>query len=141
MRLCYYLGSEENGSSLLLASFHSIGVEYWNGYLPESRDGLFDRGAGRSPLLFDPPAAMVAAVLRQLGVMHGLDVPAPLSGKFVNWSGDPYGGGLHFWNAHVRSWEVMPRIRRPAQMRTSSCAGKPFRRNRDGSRARLTPPK
>ena len=115
MRLCYYLGSEENGSSLLLASFtNSIGVEYWNGYLPESRDGLFDRGPGRSPLLFDPPAAMVAAVLRQLGVMHGLDVPAPLSGKFVNWSGDPYGGGLHFWNAHVRSWEVMPRIRRPA---------------------------
>jgi hypothetical protein len=34
----------------------------------------------------------------------------------VNWSGDPYGGGFHFWNTHVRSWEVIPRIRRPAVM-------------------------
>jgi monoamine oxidase len=114
MRLCYYLGSEENGRSLLLASFtDSIGVEYWNGYLPEGRYGLSDRGAGPSPLLFDPPPAMVADVVRQLSVMHGLDVPAPLSAKFVNWCGDPFGGGYHFWNTHLRSWEVMPRIRRP----------------------------
>ena len=115
MRLCYYLGSEENGRSLLLASFtDSIGVEYWNGYLPEGRCGLSDRCAGPSPLLFDPPAEMIADVVRQLGDLHEIDVPAPLSAKFVNWSGDPYGGGFHFWNTHVRSWEVIPRIRRPA---------------------------
>jgi lysine 2-monooxygenase len=116
MRLCYYLGSEQNGNSLLLASFtDSIGVEYWNGYLPEARHGLSDSAAGPSQLLFDPPAAMVADIVRQLGVMHGLDdVPAPLSAKFVNWYGDPYGGGYHFWNTHLRSWEVMPRIRQPS---------------------------
>jgi lysine 2-monooxygenase len=115
MRLCYYLGTEENGRSLLLASFtDSIGVEYWNGYLPHGRYRLSDRGAGPTPLLFDPPDAMIADIVRQLGVMHEIDVPAPLSAKFVNWSGDPYGGGYHFWNTHVRSWEVMPRIRRPA---------------------------
>ena len=47
MRLCYYLGTEENGRSLLLASFtDSIGVEYWNGYLPQGRFRLSDSGRG-----------------------------------------------------------------------------------------------
>ncbi len=115
MRLCYYLGSEENGRSLLLASFiDSIGVEYWNGYLPEAHYRPSDRGTGTSQLLFDPPPAMVADIVRQLGVVHGVHVPTPLSAKFVNWSGDPYGGAYHFWNTHLRSWQVMPRIRHPA---------------------------
>ena len=45
--------------------------------------------------------------------MHNYDVPDPLSAAVVNWTVDPYGGGFHFWNTHVRSWEVMPRVRRP----------------------------
>ena len=26
---------------------------------------------------------------------------------------DPYRGAYHFWQTHAKSWEVMPRIRRP----------------------------
>ena len=118
MRLCYYLGSERNGKSLLLASFSdSIAVEYWNGYLPRSRFGLSDReGAAQSypsAVLIEPPPAMVRDAVRQLSAVHNFEVPAPISAAFVNWSADPYGGGFHFWNTHVRSWEVMPRIRCP----------------------------
>jgi monoamine oxidase len=120
MRLCYYLGSEKNGKALLLASFaDSVAVEYWNGYLPRSRFGLSDRPTGAAQshpeaLLMDPPPpAMVRDAVRQLSLMHDIHVPEPLSAAFVNWSADPYGGGFHFWNTHVRSWEVMPRIRRP----------------------------
>ena len=106
MRLCYYLGSEQDGKSLMLASFtDSIGVEYWNGYLPRSRP---------NPLAIDPPPEMVQDAVRQLSVLHGVPVPAPISAAFAHWSADPYGGGYHFWNTHVRSWEVMPRIRRPS---------------------------
>ena len=119
MRLCYYLGSESDGESLLLASFSdSIAVEYWNGYFPQSRFGKSDsagNGTGKRPgdLLMDPPPAMVLDAVRQLSAVHDLDVPAPLSAAFVDWCANPYGGGFHFWNTHVRSWEVMPRIRRP----------------------------
>ncbi len=119
MRLCYYLGSESDGESLLLASFSdSIAVEYWNGYFPQSRFGKSDsagNSTGKRPgdLLMDPPPAMVLDAVKQLRAVHDLDVPAPLSAAFVDWCADPYGGGFHFWNTHVRSWEVMPRIRRP----------------------------
>jgi hypothetical protein len=118
MRLCYDWGSERNGKSLLLASFSdSIAVEYWNGYLPRSRFGLSDReGAAQSypsAVLIEPPPAMVRDAVRQLSAVHNFEVPAPISAAFVNWSADPYGGGFHFWNTHVRSWEVMPRIRCP----------------------------
>jgi monoamine oxidase len=56
---------------------------------------------------------MVRDAVRQLSLLHHFDVPKPLSATFVNWSADPYGGGFHFWNTHVRSWETIPRIRRP----------------------------
>jgi lysine 2-monooxygenase len=120
IRLCYYLGSEKNHKSLLLASLaDSIAVEYWNGYLSRSRFGLSDRRTGASQgrpeaLLMDPPPpAMVRDAVSQLSLLHHFDVPKPLSAAFVNWSADPYGGGFHFWNTHVRSWETIPRIRRP----------------------------
>jgi hypothetical protein len=119
MRLCYYLGSEENGKSLMLASFcDSIAVDYWNGYFPHDRFGLSEQAMGAAesyaiPLLRDPPPAMVQDAVRQLSLVHGFHVPEPLSAKFVNWNADPYGGAFHYWNTHVHSWEVIPRIRRP----------------------------
>ena len=128
IRLCYYLGSEENGRSLLLASFtDSIGVEYWNGYLPQSRsepsNGPTPDGPSRP---INPPSAMVRDAVRQLATMHGVHVPEPLSAAFVHWNEDPYGGGYHFWNTHLRSWEVMPRIRRPSRDANVFLCGEAF---------------
>ena len=116
IRLCYYLGSEANGASLLLGSFtDSIGVEYWNGYFAQGRDPSAEAAPlPADALLRKPPPAMLRDAVRQLSLMHGVDAPEPLSAAFVDWGADPYGGGYHFWNAHVQSWKVMPRIRRPA---------------------------
>jgi lysine 2-monooxygenase len=134
MRLCYYLGSDnKNSKSLLLASFcDSIAVDYWNGYLPQNQFGLPDRATGGAqshpvPLFMDdPPPAMVQDAVRQLTLVHGFEVPVPLCAKFVNWSADPYGGAFHFWNTHVRSWEVMPRIRRPVSGANLFLCGEAF---------------
>jgi hypothetical protein len=130
MRLCYYLGSNEaNGISLLLASFcDSIAVDYWNGYFPQCR---FDPAPSVSqndafPLLRTPPPAMVQDAVRQLSSVHNCAVPEPLSAIFVNWSADPYGGAFHFWNTHVHSWEVMPRIRRPVSGANLFVCGEAF---------------
>ncbi len=30
-----------------------------------------------------------------------------------DWSRDPFGGAYHTWRVGERSWEVMPRIRKP----------------------------
>jgi monoamine oxidase len=31
----------------------------------------------------------------------------------MDWSIDPYGGGVHFWNRGYKSWEVLHRITQP----------------------------
>jgi monoamine oxidase len=69
---------------------------------------------------------MVRDAVRQLATMHGVDVPDPLSAAFVHWGDDPYGGGYHFWNTHLRSWEVMPRIRRPSRDANVFLCGEAF---------------
>jgi hypothetical protein len=107
-----------DGTSLLLATANdSIATSYWDGYLPRSRYGIANRAvgeAGKAPkLLNDAPPAMIRDAVAQLEELHGCSIPEPISGVYVNWSQDPYGGGFHFWNPHECSWKVMPRVRRP----------------------------
>jgi monoamine oxidase len=60
------------------------------------------------------PAAMLQEVQRQLQEMHGLRyIPEPSSAAYQDWSEDPYGGGVNFWNIHARSWEIIPRMIQP----------------------------
>ena len=56
---------------------------------------------------------MVMEIQRQLSSMHYIAVPAPAAAIYHNWVEDPIGAGWYFWNPHVRSWEVAPRIRQP----------------------------
>ena len=56
---------------------------------------------------------MVMEIQRQLSSMHNIAVPAPAAAIYHNWVEDPIGAGWYFWNPHVRSWEVAPRIRQP----------------------------
>lgn len=57
---------------------------------------------------------MVDELHRQLLQMHGIDsAPAPIDAAYMDWSRDPYGGGVHFWNVNYSSAEMLPRMTQP----------------------------
>lgn len=107
MRQCYYLGVDpETGEGLLLASYGDAqAVPFWSALMSAS---------GRQPgLRARVPEAAVREILRQLGEMHGTEVPAPNDAVFVDWTRPPFGGGWHAWQPGWESWKVMASLRRP----------------------------
>lgn len=114
LRGIYYIGKAQNGRGLLLASLNDDAeTTFWNGFRECSRYGLTGEPIEEvEGGLFVPPA-MRQAAREQLAQVHGYPVPPAREAVFCNWSADPYGGGWHNWNPHLRSWEVMPRIRKP----------------------------
>ena len=58
--------------------------------------------------------------------MHGVVVPPPIDSLFHDWNEDPYGGGWHYWNPFVKSWEVMPRVCRPSARHPLFVCGESF---------------
>jgi monoamine oxidase len=60
------------------------------------------------------PAMMVAEMHRELMQLHGLRyAPEPFEAAFMDWSDDPYGGAVHFWNPGHKSWEVLVEMTKP----------------------------
>ncbi|MGB8339806.1 MAG: FAD-dependent oxidoreductase [Burkholderiales bacterium] len=60
------------------------------------------------------PRQMVAEMHRQLMLLHNLrDVPDPLDAAFMDWTDDPFGGGVHLWNPGYKSWEVCEEMTQP----------------------------
>jgi hypothetical protein len=123
LRQCYYFGTQSSGPdagmSLLMASYNDgMTDEFWDTYLKRSQYGPHQPPyMGRHSGLIDPrllaPHDMVMEVQRELTEMHNFPVPAPAAAIYHNWVEDPIGAGWYFWNPHVRSWEVAPRIRQP----------------------------
>lgn len=57
---------------------------------------------------------MVDELHRQLLQMHGVDsAPAPLDAAYMDWSRDPYGGGVHLWNVNYDSKDMLVRMTQP----------------------------
>ena len=57
---------------------------------------------------------MVSELHRELMQMHGIEeAPAPIDAAFMDWSRDPFGGGVHLWNVNVRSDELLNRMTQP----------------------------
>src|SRR5581483_10144268 len=60
------------------------------------------------------PDQMVLEIHSQLARLHGLLIPEPPHWAAYNdWGLDPFGGAWHFWQVGQKSFEVMPRIRKP----------------------------
>lgn len=60
------------------------------------------------------PHQMVMEMHRQIAQMHDVqDAPAPIDAAYMDWSIDPFGGGVHFWNRGYKSWEVLEQMTRP----------------------------
>jgi len=60
------------------------------------------------------PHKMAMEMHRQLMELHNIqDAPEPLEAAYMDWSDDPYGGAVHFWNSGYRSWEVLEEMTKP----------------------------
>jgi hypothetical protein len=60
------------------------------------------------------PHQMVMEMHRQIAQMHNVqDAPAPVDAAYMDWSVDPFGGGVHFWNRGYKSWEVLEQMTKP----------------------------
>ncbi|MBM3668014.1 MAG: FAD-dependent oxidoreductase, partial [Actinobacteria bacterium] len=105
---CFYFGADpDTGRALAMVGYSSAeAIELWDSYL---RPGPPDA----EPAPAEPPAEMLVEVTRQLGLLHGIDVPAPYWAQLMDWRGGEFGGASHRWAVGARSWEVIPRMRRP----------------------------
>lgn len=62
------------------------------------------------------PYEMVMEMHRQIKRMHDIQyAPHPIDAAYMDWSLDPYGGGVHFWNRGFKSWEVLHEITQPVK--------------------------
>lgn len=132
IRQTYYFGSEghqpgadpANQTSLLMASYaDGLPVEFWRGY------------TGGPPFTATAPAgippeniaslALATEVARQVAEVHGPEVSIPAAdlALYADWSLDPYGGAYQLWRTGVKSWEIIPRMRRPDPVVNVSVCG------------------
>lgn len=120
LRQCLYFGTEKeapngqagNDRSLLVASYCDVqSTGYWKRLQTRSPAPYPSKGSVPSGL--ECSAAAVAAIQGELSLVHGIPAPAPYWAVLSDWTRDPFGGGWHFWKSGVKSWEVMPRMRRP----------------------------
>ncbi|MEE4303056.1 MAG: NAD(P)/FAD-dependent oxidoreductase [Wenzhouxiangella sp.] len=100
MRQCYYLGVDNgSGEALMMASYADTdAVSFWRALTPDSGRGL--------RIESDLSEVALTEIRRELSEMHGVDVPKPTAGCFIDWSLWPYGGGWHSWMPGWKSWEV-----------------------------------
>ena len=62
------------------------------------------------------PTEMVMEMHRQLKKIHDIQyAPEPRDAAFMDWSVDPFGGGVHLWNRNSRSWLDHKSITKPVK--------------------------
>jgi hypothetical protein len=142
IRQCYYWGVDgqqpgsdpSNTNSVLMASYDdALNVEFWAGYrkqhvnaaYPNEGDSVDHRWGDHTA-----PKAMVEEVHRQLMELHGVKyAPKPYAAAYQDWSEDPYGGGVHLWKIHQKSWEVVDRMVKPMPSVEVYVCGEAYSRN------------
>ena len=129
LRQVYYWSSTPRSNSVLLATYDdTTNVGFFQGlagaprqyglqldHLPKTaRERVEKNPVDDRWMAQDAPAALVEEIHRQLKEMHGMPrAPKPYAGVYHDWIGDPFGGGVNFWNLGVRSWRVIPKMVHP----------------------------
>lgn len=105
LRQCFYLGQDpQTGDGLLLGAFgDEQAVAFWPPLMRE--DG---RGIG---LTMPLPERAATELCRQLSEMHGVEVPKPVDGIFVDWAAPPFYAGWHAWAPGWKSWDAAATLR------------------------------
>ena len=126
IRQCYYWGVDgeqtggnpANTNAVALASYDdALNTEFWAGYRNREKHVLFPNQGDSPGMRWEEHKAskgMVDEAHRQLMELHGLKwAPPPYAAAFRDWSDDPFGGGVHLWKIHEKSWEVIPKMLQP----------------------------
>jgi hypothetical protein len=80
----------------------------------QAMDESWDKWRRKNWQVHEAPRDMVAEMHKQIMTMHGVTkAPAPIDAAFIDWSDDPFGGAVHFWNPGYKSWEIMPEMVKP----------------------------
>ena len=112
---CWYFDPPASGGdALLMASYNdTLATSYWAGLEDGPR---FPTTASNPPAQWVAQCAsqtMVEEVVRQLGIVHGVTIPAPNAAAYMNWAHDPFGGAFHTWNIGVHAASVNAAIAHP----------------------------
>jgi monoamine oxidase len=76
------------------------------------------------------PTEMVMEMHRQLKQIHDIQyAPEPRNAAYMDWSVDPYGGGVHLWNRSYKSWEKLYEITKPVVDFPCYICGEAYSRN------------
>ncbi|XWN31161.1 MAG: FAD-dependent oxidoreductase [Devosia sp.] len=119
VRQCLYFGVEnerggtdpQNTSALLVASYSDgNATRYWESLVGEPPFHPTPEGFGDGLAV---SSRVVEDVRGQLSKLHGIDVPMPEWAAFIDWTLPPFGGGWHYWRVGHRSFDVVPRLRKP----------------------------
>ncbi|WP_281613156.1 FAD-dependent oxidoreductase [Flammeovirga sp. SubArs3] len=130
IRQTYYWGTEgkldkadpNNTNSVLMATYDDgQSVFFWQGLETQKKKEHFkteqhDHEHGDTSLWEEHKSnpLMVKYMHQQIQEMHGVKyAPAPYAAAFKDWSEDPFGGGVNFWNIGEKSWEIIPKICKP----------------------------
>jgi monoamine oxidase len=129
LRQVYYWSSTPKSNSVLLATYDDTSnVGFWQGlagdprqyglrldHLPKAaRERVEKNPVDDRWMAQDAPAALLEEIHRQLKEMHDVpNAPEPYAAVYHDWMGDPFGGGVNFWNIGVKSWRVIPKMVHP----------------------------
>ena len=132
MHQCLYFGVEgeapgarpEDRHALLVATYADAeDVRYWRAL---ARRGDAFEGGFTPPKGLEASDVLVGDVRRQLGEVHGIEVPTPEWAIFVDWGVEPFGAGWHYWRTGTLSERMIPAVRRPSSVHPLYVCGEAF---------------
>jgi monoamine oxidase len=126
IRQAYYWGVEgrqegadpANTNAVMLASYDDEqSSQFWAGYRNKGADKMYPNEGDvpdRRWSQHQAPHGMVEEAHRQLMELHDVRyAPAPYAAAYRDWAEDPFGGAVHLWKIHQKSWEVIPKMIQP----------------------------
>lgn len=126
IRQAYYWGVEgkqegadpANTNAVMLASYDDEqNTQFWAGFRSKGADKMYPN-EGDIPekrwCQHQAPHGMIEEAHRQLMELHDARyAPAPYAAAYRDWAEDPFGGAVHLWKIHQKSWEVSLAILQP----------------------------
>jgi lysine 2-monooxygenase len=132
IRQIYYFDSEsrlakaasrsDSSVGILMASYSDAHyVDFWQPLIRKpNQNDVHYKGGSRNPeeerslKAFGAMKRLVDKAQRQVRELHPeVDPPDPYVGLVMDWSRPPYLGGWHTWQASVRAWKVIDRMKNP----------------------------